>query len=49
MTFAVLACYLGGFAGCLVHFREETDATWYEAIGMSWLWPGWLGLALWNY
>lgn len=49
MTLAVFACYLGGFAGCLVHLREETDASWLEATFLSYSWPVWFGRALWRY
>jgi hypothetical protein len=49
MILALVACYFGGAGGCLVHLREETNANWYEAIGLSGLWPAWLGHALWHY
>jgi hypothetical protein len=48
MTLALIACYFGGVGGCLIHFREETDANWYEAIGLSGLWPAWVGWAFYN-
>jgi hypothetical protein len=49
MIFALIACYFGGVAGCLIHFLEETDLPRLEAIGMSGLWPVWFGYALWRY
>jgi len=48
MTLALVLCYFGGAVGALVHFREETTASWLEAIGLSGLWPAWLGWALYN-
>lgn len=49
MILALVACYFGGATGCLVHLLEETDANWYEAVGLSGLWPAWFGHALWHY
>jgi hypothetical protein len=42
MIFALVLCYFGGAGGALVHFREETNANWIEAIGLSGLWPVWV-------